>query len=84
MGIYADATRVAPPPEFERIPDRAVMFKDMVRRMSVAPRPDRADSDIMMMAVSRRAASTHKEWVKTERGRVAGCWDLVVVSSDTK
>jgi hypothetical protein len=35
------------------------------------------------MAVSRRARSTHKDWVKTERARVAGCWDMVSVSSDT-
>jgi hypothetical protein len=82
MGFYEENTRVAPAPEFERVPDRTVMFKDTVRRMSVDPRPDRADADIMMMAVSRRARCTHKEWVKTERARVAACWDMVDVSSD--
>ena len=83
MGFYAENTRVAPPPAEEFVPDKTAMFREFCRVMGKEISPDRRDADIMRMCVERRARTTHKEWVKTERGRVAGCWDMVEVSSDS-
>jgi hypothetical protein len=84
MGIYEENTRVAPPPAHERVPDKAQMFADNLKRMSKEIPVDRSDYDIMLMAVSRRTGPswnrcTHKKWVQTERARVASCWDLYTV-----
>jgi hypothetical protein len=84
MGIYKENTRVAPPPMTEKVPDKKKMFKDFLSRMSEEKSVDRSDAAIMMMCVSRRARCTHGEWAKKERGLVAGCWDMVTVTTNTK
>jgi len=82
MGIYKDTARCAP-----ARPENPVNFakveKDIFSRTAKPHSIDRRDYDIMLMAVRRRAQTTHVDWVKTQRGMVAGAWDLVVVGKPT-
>jgi hypothetical protein len=55
------------------------IWKDILQRTSIDPRPDRSDIDIMRHLVAARARTTHKNWVKDGRKRALSAWDLVTV-----